>query len=162
MKKKSEQKIPQDFSYTKTYKSKFVPELDVDISNYLTEILISRNWKYKGNKVPPLAFWTKEHKDNYKELVTDYVYELTQVKKILKVFSPGVVLSYLKNNEISSLRYIKKEDFKDMLFGLFKDQLSFLNTLEEISKTEIENEQDKIEYIARKTQKTDNLFAKGL
>jgi hypothetical protein len=161
MKKKSEQEKTPDFSCTKIYKSLFVLDLDIDVSNYITEIIISRYWEFK-NKIPPVPFWQKEYKDNYKKLTDSYVYELTQVKKLLKVFSPAVVLYYIKNNNITTLRYAKLEDTKEIIFGLFKNQLIFINQIKEISKNELEKENDKIEYIENKTRKKDNLFSKGV
>lgn len=124
---------------TRTYDSPSVPNLKVDVANYITEIILSRQ-----GQLPGVPFWTKDHKDKYKDLCTKYVAELTQVKKLLKVFSPTVVAKYVKENKVWSLRMVKKERVPYIIFDLFSAQLAYINTLDNIDKAKLELLDDKV------------------
>lgn len=104
--------------------------------------------------MPPVAFWTKEFKDGYEQLVNEYVLELTQVKKLLKVFSPVVLVEYFKTQKYMTLRFLKLDEQKALIYDLFKEQIKYLATLS-IPKQELEKVHDKPEYIQRKVIATE-------
>ncbi len=122
-----------------------VPNLKVDVSNYLTEILLTK----KKRKMPPVAFWTKEYKVGYEKLTEEYVLELTQIKKLLKVFSPIVLVNFFKTQKYMTLRFLKLDEQQRLIYDLFKEQVKYLATLD-IPKTELEKVDNKLEYIERK------------
>ena len=140
-----------------TYQSLCVPNLMVDVSNYLTEILLSK----KKRKMPPVAFWTKEYKGQYDALVREYILELTQIKKLLKVFSPCVLVEYFRGKEYKTVRFLKLEEQKALVYDLFKAQLNYLSSLS-ISKKELEKVDDKLEYIEKKVAAKSTRIGKGL
>lgn len=146
---------------TRTHDSISVPGLKVDVPNYITEIILSRQ-----ARLPGVAFWTKDNKDNYKELCVKYVAELTQVKKLLKVFSPTVVAKYVKDNQVWSLRYVKKERLPYIILDLFKAQIEYIASLENIDRAKLEQLDDKVGSIemtvTAQLPQTRNKAAKGL
>lgn len=147
---------------TKKYSSIIVPELEVDVANYITEIILKRKFKYKPDKLPKVEFWRKQYKDEFKDISNLYIAELTMVKKLLKVFSPDVVLNTFKENNLFTLRFLTKEESASLIFGLFKSQIEYLDTLSNLKKTELEMVDDKIMFIEQKTQMKKNAIAKGL
>lgn len=144
------------------YKSLIVPDLYVDTQNYITEIIIKRRYEKYKKVLPKSAFWRSEYKEDFKDIRNEYVAELTQVKKLLNVFSPAVVINYISNNtKILSYRYIKKEVLKDVVLELFKLQIEYADMLK-VKKSELQLAEDKVEYIERAGPKQDSLVSKGL
>lgn len=137
-----------------------MPNLKVDIANYITEIIIDKLLLNKKVERPNFAFWKKEYNDKLPELTETYVYELTQVKKLLKVFCGKVLIDKFKDGTIHTLRYMTKEDSKDLIFELFKNQITYISSLD-ISKKELERVVDKVNYIESRPTGNKKL-AKGL
>ncbi len=145
------------------YQSLIVPGLMVDTPNYITEIIIKRRYEKRRKAPPKFAYWRAEYGDDTKEERNEYIAELTQIKKLLNVFSPAVVISYITNTpSIWSYRYLKKEQLNEVITNLFKLQLQYITELR-IKKSEIQVVADKQEYIQNKiSQKQTNLLTKGL
>lgn len=139
------------------YQSLAVPTIFVDVSNFLTEILVER----KRGALPNVEFWQKQYADTYKDLTDLYIMELTQVKKLLKVFSPVVLVEYIQKSKLSTLRYLTKEQAKDVIYDLFAKQVKYIQSIKEIKKTEIEFIDDKLEFVQTKLR-NNNAIAKGL
>lgn len=147
---------------TKLYQSLIVPNLNVDIANYLCEIVLTRKFKYKPDRLPKVEFWRSQYKNDFKELQNLYIAELTQIKKLLKVFSSEVILKFFKENDYYTIRFLTKDQSKELIFGLFIKQYEFIQSLKDIKKTEIELVPDKVQYIEQARTKKSNLISKGL
>lgn len=139
-----------------------VPGLKVDASNYITEIFILRQAKARKANVPPIPFWQKQYSEGYEKLTESYVYELTQVKKMLKVFCPEVLVRYFQGSKWPSLRYLTKENLAIVVTDLFKAQIKYIGTIEEIKKSDLERQVNKVEYIEIVRAKANNAIGKGL
>lgn len=148
-------------SYTE-YPSLIVPTLRVNVANYITEIVFTRRALKTKKIVPKVEFWRKEYRGDFKDLTNDYIAELTQVKKLLKIFAPQVLIDELKENDWFSFRYLTKEQSKDLIFQLFVRHIKYLDQLKNIKKTELEVLDDKIQYIDQASIKTNNKLSKGL
>lgn len=146
------------------YDSILIPGKKVDISNYVTEIIFQRRYNKLRRDIPKVEFWRKEYEAeaSFKELRNDYIAELTQVKKLLKVFCPEVVAKYAKEADLWSLRYIKKGELPAIITELFRRQLEHITALR-IKASEVERAVDKVEYIQNQTVKrTNNILSKGI
>lgn len=146
------------------FDSVIIPNKKVDIVNYITEIIFQRRYTKLRRSIPKVEFWRKEfaESDLYREMAKDYVAELTQVRKILKVFSPEVVLTYVKNNDLWSLRYITKDKLPGVICDLFVAQIKYLQDLG-IKAAEIERLTNKVEYVeGQAARKRNNIIAKGV
>ena len=145
------------------YQSLLVPNLNVDIANYLTEILLVRS---KKDLPKGIEFWRKEFATQYKDAAERYICELTQIKKLLKVFSPIVVVDYFKATpKLWTVRFLKKEESKDLIYNLFVNQYKYIQSLKDLKKTELEFVDDKlivIEQAEVKSFKRKNKISKGL
>ena len=142
------------------YESLLVPNLKVSVANYITEFIISV--KHKNKSLPKVEYWQKKYEESFKELQTEYIAELTQVKKLLKVFSPDVLIKYFKSNKMWTLRYLKKEQSKELIYNLFIAQYQYIQDLKDIKKSELEIVDNKIEYIEQSLKKSNNAISKGL
>lgn len=145
------------------YDSILIPDLKVDVANAITEIIFKRRQTKMRKEIPKVEFWRKEYKEHesYKAFANDYIAELTQVKKILKIFSPEVVLKYAKEQDLWSLRYITKERLPGIIFDLFLAQIAYIKDLE-IKASEIETLTSKVEYINNQVIRRNNKIGKGL
>lgn len=143
------------------YQSLIVPDLSVDIANYLTEIIVTNNAARFKKNLPKYEYWRKEYKDSHKEITNQYIAELTQIKKLLKVFSAPVLIKYFKESKIISFRFVKKEQMPLIIFDLFKAQIEYISSIK-ISNSDLQEATNKVEYIEAKSMPQRNLLSKGL
>ena len=143
------------------YQSLIVPDLQVDIANYLTEIIVKRNAERFRVVLPKYEYWRKEYKGKHDELTTRYIAELTQVKKLLKVFSAPVLIKYFKESKIISFRFVKKADMPPIIYDLFLAQIAYISSLK-VSVSVLAETENKVEYVASVQPKQNNLLSKGI
>lgn len=112
----------------KTYPSQFDPSIKTDISNYLTEILISNFLKWQKKPIPQSPFWRKDISTSdkwLKELSKKYQVELSGVKNLLTVFSPKVLAEDFSQKNRIGVVIVKKETQKQIIFDLYQSQLKY-------------------------------------
>lgn len=111
-------------SSAKNYKSLFDPSIETDIYNYITEFLIKQRLELSKKNLPKCPFWRKEYQTNdyLKWLGETYQSELTEVKKICKVFDVRPIIETIKSTKIFSLRYAKLEQRKSFIYALYLSQ----------------------------------------
>lgn len=145
----------------KIYKSIYVYDLDISVSEFITEQLIANFCKWQKISLPKSAFWKKEYQENenLKSLGKRYGAEISYVHDLLKVFSPTVLMQYISDKGIIGFRMVKVETRKRYLIDLVENQIKYLKTLEIQESQALEFEDNKVEYIANqnfvvKTKKT--------
>ena len=149
---------------TLEFNSTIIPDKKINIANYITEIIFRRRYTKLRKEVPKVEFWRKEFasSDLYSEMAKDYVAELTQVRKILKVFSPHVVLKYVQSTDLWSLRYLTNDRLPQVISELFIAQLKYIKDLD-IKAAEIEKLTTKVEYIEKQViKRNNNILSKGV
>lgn len=113
----------------KVYQSIFVTGLTVDITNYLTEILI-KNWLVRWNKpIPQSPFWRKEITDkspNLKDLGKRYTIEVSEIKNLLKVFNEVALIDFFKTYKPTTIKYLKLPERHKFTYELYAHQLKLL------------------------------------
>jgi hypothetical protein len=115
------------------YKSIFVTDLDIDIANYVTEILIKKLLEKYKKPLPNVAFWQKDianANSSLKYLHDNYIRELPEVRKYLKVFSPTNLIEVFNKNKITSVFYLDKNSRKDLIYDLYLNQLKHVKSLD--------------------------------
>lgn len=147
MDSKSEQKknLPEATPPVK-YESIFAPGLEVNISEYITEILIRNFLNWQNQPLPKSAFWRKgisEKSPALDKLKKRFVAELTAVKELVQVFSPSVVARYFVDNKTIGIRMVKAETRKTVIEGLFKKQLEYNRRMWEHAASDLEKMEDK-------------------
>lgn len=118
---------------SKEHKSVFVTDLEIDIANFLTEVLFVQYFKAYNRPLPTGAFWKKEFTDvnpSFKKLAEKYNLEIQEIRKLLKVFSPAILSALITTYKISTLVYMKKEERKEMIYQLYLDQLKLVKQLD--------------------------------
>lgn len=123
----------------KVYQSIFVPEIKIDIANYLTEILIKNYLNWLKIPLPKCPFWRKDiasQNADLKKLSNKYVAELTEVKELLFVFDPSVMAKDFIDNKRIGVKVIKKEQKSAIFETLIQKQISANKSKGKISKTE--------------------------
>jgi len=118
---------------SKEHKSVFVTDLEIDIANFLTEVLFVQFFKSSNRPLPTGAFWKKEYTDvnpSFKWLSEKYNLEIQEVRKLLKVFSPSVISAAITKHKVTTLVYMKKEERKEMIYQLYLDQLKLVKQLD--------------------------------
>lgn len=105
-----------------TFNSIFVPEIKIDISNYITELLIKNYVEFTRVPMPTSPFWRKEIAKNSKELTElskRYVIELGGVKQLLKIFKPEAIIKAIANNKQFSYKLLKKHNQAKFIYDVF-------------------------------------------
>lgn len=118
---------------SKEHKSVFVTDLEIDIANFLTEVLFVQFFKSSNRPLPTGAFWKKEYTDvnpSFKWLSEKYNLEIQEARKLLKVFSPSVISAAITKHNVTTLVYMKKEERKEMIYQLYLDQLKLVKQLD--------------------------------
>lgn len=136
---------------TKNYKSHFVPDLDIDVGNFITEMIVRNkllNWK---KPLPTFPFWQNTYQGDPKNkaLTKDYYLELTEVRNLLKVFSANVLIECFKELKLHTLRYLKKENKMEVIYNLYGRQLKIMKELKE-DKALVEVSEDKTIFFEQK------------
>lgn len=121
----------------------FVSGLEITEAAAIAEHIISNRLEARNKPKPTCAFWKVEHKATFEALANTYVLELTDVRNLLKVFSPAVVLETVRDLKIQTFRYMTKEEKKECLYYLYRAQVAMVKTLEEIPAAKIEAQEIK-------------------
>jgi hypothetical protein len=128
------------------FDSIFEPGLKIDIANCITELIIRNRLDWLKKPLPKSPFWRNsiaENDSTIKELRTVYQAELTAVHDLLTVFSPKVLADYFKATKAVGFRMVKDETKKKMLLDLFKAQVKYIKSLEDIDKQALKLSDDK-------------------
>lgn len=142
---------------SKDFNSLFVPKLEIDVSNFITENIIFNkiNWLVrKGNKInkPNFAFWRKdmlEKNPQFKQLAQDYTNELTYMRKLMYCFSSSVILAYVKERGIITFVYHKLDQQKQVIYNLWQREIKLRKQLNKKKLKKI----DTVIYSPRSTMK---------
>lgn len=116
----------------KEFTSIFVTGLQIDTGNLISETLIKNYLSQRRLPIPTCAFWQSEiYRANpaLKALADRYILELGQVRKLLKVFSPQVILYEINARGWLTLIYMNKEERKEFIYALFLEQVKLAKTL---------------------------------
>lgn len=112
--------------------SNFVTGLKIKTSAYITELIILNEieWKMKKGILaskPMCPFWRKESQTTpeLKKLAEQFKLELTYVKNLLKVFRPVVLIKYIKDRGIITIRYLTLDKQKAMVYNLYLEQVEY-------------------------------------
>ena len=121
--------------------SNFVSGLKIKTSAYITELIILNDieWKVKKGILaskPISPFWRKNAQTTpeLKTLAEKFRLELSYVKNLLHVFSAPVLIKYIKDRGIITIRFLTSDKQKAMVFNLFNDQVEFEKTKQEKKK----------------------------
>ncbi len=112
----------------KEFQSHFLPDLKVDLSNYITELLICNYLKWQKQPIPNSPFWRKGitvNSEHLKELGKRYGVELSAVKDLLEVFTGSTIIKYFRENNTVGIKFVKKETQQRIIYELFKLELKF-------------------------------------
>lgn len=137
------------------YKSVFDATKQIDIANYLTEQLMLNWLRWRKWPNPTGPAWQKEiseNSDRVKEFRQKYIAELPFMKNLLKVFSPHVISNYIKENNIVGFQIVKLENRKKYIFDMYLEQVKLVKKLEGINKKELEQTEDKMDFISTQTK----------
>lgn len=76
---------------------------------------------------PMCPFWRKESQTTpeLKKLAEQFRLELTYVKNLLKVFRPVVLIKYIKDRGIITIRYLTLDKQKAMVYNLYLEQVEY-------------------------------------
>jgi hypothetical protein len=113
------------------YDSLFSFEKDIDISNYITELLIKHRLEWLKKPLPKCAFWRKEYYTQSKELESlskIYQLELIGVKQLLKVFNQHILIGYIMKSRCVGFKSLKKENQNKIIIDLYHAQSTYKNT----------------------------------
>lgn len=111
---------------SKIYKSLYVPETEIDLANYLTELLIGNFINMRKMNRPACPFWRKEICQNdpvLLELSKRYGIELAAMKNLLKVFDGDIIAKCITENRKVGFKLLKKENQAIFLYELFNLQI---------------------------------------
>lgn len=100
----------------------YVPETEIDLANYLTELLISNFINMKKWQRPACPFWRKDICANdpvLLELSERYGIELAAMKNLLKVFDGDIIAKCISDNRKVGFKLLKKENQAIFLYDLF-------------------------------------------
>ena len=125
--------------------SNFVTGLKIKTSAYITELIILNDieWKMKKGILaskPMCPFWRKDSQTTpeLKKLAEQFRLELTYVKNLMKVFRPVVLIKYIKERGIITIRYLTLDKQKAMIYNLYLHQVEY-------EKQKSENDSKKID-----------------
>lgn len=128
------------------YESIFEPELKIDVANYLAELVIVNFLNWQKKPIPKSPFWRKSISgDNtyLKQLAQRYTVELSGMKDLLEVFAPQVLAEYFRETKTVGFKLVKAETKQRILMELFKKQVLFIRSLENIQHRAVELANDK-------------------
>ena len=111
---------------SKIYKSVFTPDVEIDLANYLTELMISNFIDMKKWTRPSSPFWRKDISDGnpiLEELGKRYGIELSAMKNLLKVFDGDIIAKYIIENRKVGFKLLKKENQAIFLYDVFNLQI---------------------------------------
>jgi hypothetical protein len=137
------------------YNSNIVAGTQVDLPNYITELLIINQCKKYKKSIPTTPFWKKEYAGLNKDLSflsKNYALELTAIKDLLLLFAPKVLLEYFKSTDLTTVRFLKKENRMTMLYRLCHIQVKYIRSLENIDISKFEKLEDKSQIFEQLSQ----------
>jgi hypothetical protein len=108
------------------YNSIFVPEIKIDLPNFLTELLIKNYLEFNKKPLPSSPFWRKDisnQSSDLQELSKRYALELIGIKQLLKVFSPESISKLLTEKRYFAFKHLKKESQARFLYELFQIEI---------------------------------------
>ena len=125
----------------KNFKSIFSPKKEIDICCHITEVILNNKleWQSKKegkDKKPRCDFWSKEkssENSEYKKLQNDFKLEVSYVKNLCKIFSPQVVLEYVKDRGIITFRYLTVDKQKTVIYNLYQNELSHKKEMKKLA-----------------------------
>lgn len=110
--------------------SHFVSGLEITTAAFITELIITNKiqWEIsKGKKIskPMCAFWRKDNQSTpeLKALAQSFMLELTYIQDLIKIFSLPVILKYVKDRGIITIRFLPLDKQKTLIYNLYSLQL---------------------------------------
>ena len=145
----------------KEYDSIFSAKKKICIAGHITELILNNKieWTSKKqgvDKKPRCDFWSKDKADNnpdFKQLQKDFSLEISYIKNLLKVFSPPVVVKYVKDRGLITFRYLPLDKQKALMYNLFQEQIKHIKSVKESSKKK-KSPQKELEFKSRGERKT--------
>ena len=110
----------------RAYKSTFAANMDIDLPNYLTELVMVNYLDLIKRSKPTSAFWKKDvmGQDDYlQDLAKIYFLELIGMKQLLKVFDPDIVAGYFLATKWSGFKRLKKDNQMKILYEFYLKQI---------------------------------------
>ena len=120
------------------YNSIFVPEIKIDLPNFLTELLIRNYLEFNKKQLPTSPFWRKEissQSRDLQDLSKRYALELTGIKQLLKVFSGSSISKLLIEKKYFAFKHLKKETQARFLYELFQIEIKQDKTVSSITES---------------------------
>ena len=117
---------------SKVYKSIFVPEVQIDVANYLTEIMIKNYLDWQKMQYPKCPFWREEYvreNPSLARLAERYMLELTSMQQMLMVFSPDVIAEWLTSTKSAGFQLFKPGMKDRALWELYSRQIKLVKSL---------------------------------
>jgi hypothetical protein len=117
---------------SKVYKSIFVPEVQIDVANYLCELMMRNYMDWQKIPYPKCPFWRAEFASQsklLKQLSERYVIELGGIQELLMVFSPDVIANLFTTKKVAGFKLFKAETKDRYLWELYCDQVKLVKSL---------------------------------
>lgn len=130
----------------KIYDSLFLNE-KVDIANYITEHIIVNRCKIRKQNIPNSPFWRKDIAKNnpiLKDLSKVYIAELSNIHELLLVFSPRVILQYIKENNTGFIKLASAHNKLIILSGIYKKQLEYIKESKNTVSSDIQSDENAV------------------
>lgn len=116
--------------------SQFVSGLEITTAAFITEMIITNKiqWEIsKGKKIskPMCAFWRKDNQTtpDLKLLAQSFMLELTYIQNLIKIFSLSVIMKYVKERGIITIRFLPLDKQKTLIYNLYSLQLEYEKAL---------------------------------
>lgn len=145
----------------KEFNSLFLSNEKVDIANYITEHIIVNRCKIRKQNLPNSPFWRKDIVSNnkdLKELATAYIAELSNVHELLLIFSPRVILEFIKENHTGFIKLASAANKLNIIAGLYKKQIKYIK--ESLKQHSVDNtiQSNEPKVIAQDSYKNNNMI----
>lgn len=123
----------------KEYPSVFLPDKKIDLSNYLTEIIICNFLNWQKLPIPSSPFWQAAIANKsvkLDDLRKRYGMELAEIKNLQKVFSTESISQTFKELKPISVKQLKKENRSNLIYNLYINELAFQKQVKKVETTE--------------------------
>lgn len=138
----------QERNDSKDFDSIFVPKLKIPVDALITETVIDNKIKWRaksGAEItrPLVPFWRKSICKDFpelKQLSEEYSLEISYIKNLTKIFSPSVVLEYVKDRGIITFRFLPLDKQKTVIYNLYQKELEIKSSQKEQKKIVIPKE----------------------
>lgn len=104
----------------------YAHNLDIDLPNYLTELVVKNFLVLFKRPMPTCAFWKKDiasQHDNLQDLAKMYSLELIGMKQLLKVFDGDVIAKYYTESKWTGFKRLKKANQQQIIYDLYQLQM---------------------------------------